>query len=393
MDFNSSRMKKLAKWIVGIVAVCILIFLGVKHIAVIARSVAWIFDLFGPLVLGFAFALILNVPMGFFERILWPNAKKKVWVIVRRPLAFILSLIIILGIIIGIICLVLPELTEAVKIAAKGVMDIAREISHMDKTSEIYKFFDTLMLEIDWGSIISSIQEWLTDTGSGIMNSAVGTVTALFGGIIDFFIAFIFAVYILFSKKTLKAQTARLIRAWLPDKAGEWLIHASMVSSSVFRSFVSGQTIEALILGTLCMIGMFILRIPYAPMVGALVGITALIPVVGAFIGAAVGAFMILMVDPVKALVFIIFLIVLQQVEGNLIYPKVMGSKVNLPAMWILAAVTIAGGIAGPVGMLLGVPIASTAYVLLREATAEQEKKKRAAQLLDEESEVIDVDE
>ncbi len=392
MEFNSSKMKKLAKWLVGIVAVCILIYLGVNNISVLAKSVSFIFNISGPLILGLVFALILNVPMSFFERNFWPNAKQKFRQKLRRPVAFITSLIMILGILIGIIVLVIPEFIEAVTITAKGVMDLARELSHMDKNSGLYRFFDGILLKIDWNSIITSIQSWITNIGSGIMDSAVNTVTALFGGIVDFFIALVFAVYILFSKQTLKSQATRLVKAWLPSGVGSWLIHASSVASRVFRSFVSGQTIEALILGVLCMLGMFILRIPYAPMVGALVGITALIPVVGAYVGAGVGAFMILTVDPWKALMFLIFLIVLQQIEGNLIYPKVMGTRVNLPSLWILAAVTVGGGLAGPVGMLLGVPIASTAYILLREATEKKEEKNKAAELLDEESEIIEID-
>ncbi|MBQ3182310.1 MAG: AI-2E family transporter [Clostridia bacterium] len=392
MDLNSSKMKKLAKWLVGVVAVCILIYLGVKNINTLASSVSYLFKLFGPLILGLVFALILNVPMSFFEGVLWKHAKKKLWVKLRRPIAFIISLVIILGILTGVVCLVIPELADAVVIIAKGAMELAKEISRMDKTSELYRFFDGILVQIDWSNIITSLQSWVTDTGSGIMNSALSRVTALFGGIVDFFIAFIFAIYILFSKKTLKVQTTRLIRAWLPEAFGEWMIHASSVASRVFRSFVSGQTIEALILGTLCMLGMLILRIPYAPMVGALVGITALIPVVGAFIGAGVGAFMILTVDPWKALIFLIFLIVLQQIEGNIIYPKVMGTRVNLPAMWILAAVTVGGGLAGPIGMLLGVPVASTAYILIREATEAKEEKNKAAELLEEENSVIEID-
>ena len=165
-----------------------------------------------------------------------------------------------------------------------------------------------------------------------------------------------------------------MVRVWLPKNFGEWSIHAASVASMNFRNFISGQSLEAVILGVLCMIGMWIFGFPYAPMIGALVGVTALIPVVGGFIGAGVGAFMILTVDPLKAVFFLIFIVVLQQLEGNLIYPRVMGSRVNLPGMWILAAVTVGGGIAGPVGMLLSVPIASTVYVLVKEATDKREK-------------------
>lgn len=167
----------------------------------------------------------------------------------------------------------------------------------------------------------------------------------------------------------------RLIHAWLPEKTGISLIHIVSVCNVSFRNFIAGQATEAIILGTLCTIGMLILRLPYAPMVGALVGVTALITIVGAYIGAITGAFLILTVSPLKAFVFIIFLIILQQIEGNLIYPRVVGSRVNLPAMWVLAAVTVGGNLSGPVGMLLGVPAASAVYELLKEATSKRELK------------------
>ena len=190
-----------------------------------------------------------------------------------------------------------------------------------------------------------------------------------------FFIGLTFAIYILAGKEKLKRQGFRLMRAWLPRRLGEVLIHVFSVCNQTFRHFIAGQATEAIILGSLCMVGMAILRIPYAPMIGALVGVTALIPVLGAFVGTIIGAIMILTVDPFKALVFVIFLLILQQVEGNLIYPKVAGAKINLPAMWVLAAVTVGGNLAGPLGMLLGVPAASAAYALLREATEKREAR------------------
>lgn len=387
MDLNSSQRKKFAKWIVGIVAVCILIYLGVKNVNILAKSVRYVFRLFEPLVVGIAYALILNVPMRFFEGILWKKSRKKFAIKARRPVAFLLSLVMILSILTGVIWLVIPELVEAGTIIVKGAIKMIKELDNIDKSSELYKSFESVISRINWDSITSSLQGWLANAGSSIMNTAFGTVTVLVEGIFNFVLSFIFAIYILFSKETLKAQCSRLIRAWLPESFGEWIVHACGVASGIFRNFVSGQTLEALILGMLCMVGMLILGIPYAPMVGALVGVTALIPVVGAFIGAAVGGFMILTVSPIKALIFVIFLIVLQQLEGNIIYPKVMGARVNLPALWILCAVTVGGAIAGPVGMLLGVPFASTAYVLVREATADREEKIKADKILEENSE------
>ena len=194
------------------------------------------------------------------------------------------------------------------------------------------------------------------------------TVTSLVG--------LVFAVYLLSGKEKLKRQACRLIRVWLPQNMGGIMIHISSVCGDVFHRFVADQFLEALILGTLCMLGMVILRIPYAPMVGALIGVTALIPVVGAFVGTIIGAVMIMTVSPLKAVVFVIFLLILQQVEGNLIYPRVVGAKINLPAIWVLAAVTVGGNLAGPLGMFLGVPAASAAYTLIREATDQREHKR-----------------
>lgn len=175
----------------------------------------------------------------------------------------------------------------------------------------------------------------------------------------------------------MKHQACRLIRVWFPRKFGDRSIHVASVCAKNFKLFVAGQTTEAFIRGSLCTAGMLILRIPYAPMIGVLVGVTALIPYVGAWIANPVGAFMVLTVDPFKALVFVIFLLILQQIEGNVIYPKVMGSKINLPAMWVLAAITVGGKLCGPFGMLLGVPAASSAYSLLKDATGSREQTKQ----------------
>ena len=375
MEFTPEKKKKLAWWIIRVVAVCILIFLGVQNIDVVMGTVSKVMGLVSPLILGFAFALILNVPMSFFKAHLWPKTKSKFLQKLRSPLAYIISLVVIIGILAGVIWLVIPELVEAITLIVREVIDFVNKLSAMDKTEIAELPFGNALLNIDWDEVLDTLQTWLKEQGGTIVNTAFGTVGSLVGSIFDLFISFVFSVYILFSKEKLKAQVSRLIRAWLPKNFGEWFIHASVVASSNFRNFVSGQSLEAVILGVLCMIGMLILRIPYAPMVGALVGVTALIPVVGGFIGAIVGAFMILTVDPIKAVIFVVFLIILQQLEGNLIYPRVMGSRVNLPGMWILAAVTVGGGIAGPIGMLLSVPVASTAYVLIKEATVKREEK------------------
>lgn len=269
----------------------------------------------------------------------------------------------------------IPELVSAVSVVAQGIVDLINQLNAMSKADLAELPLGNLILSIDWDQLTTSIQSWLQRQGGAIFNFAFGTVASLVSTVVDFFFSFVFAIYILFNKEKLTNQASRLIHAWLPRDFGEWLIHAASIANVTFRNFISGQSLEAIILGSLCTVGMLIMQIPYAPMVGALVGVTALIPVVGAFIGAIIGAFMILTVDPLKAVIFIIFLLILQQVEGNHIYPKVMGSRVNLPGMWILAAVLVGGGTNGPVGMLLSVPIASIAYTLIKEATHNRERK------------------
>ncbi len=366
-------LKPLSKWIIGIAAVCILIFLGIANLGSVTKALEWFVGLFSPLIAGFFIALILNVPMRFFEKYLWPKARKKGAQKLRRPVAFFLSLIVIFGILAGVFILVLPEITAAGKVLISNVMDIIR---YFQKNPEIESLpFGNILAKINWSDVAVSAEKWIRQQSGNIAGAAMDTVVSLVGGIIDGIFAIIFSIYILFSKETLKHQAKRLVDAWLPKKTGEKIVHATSVANEVFRNFISGQTIEAIILGTLCALGMLILRIPYAPMVGALVGVCALIPVVGAFIAGGLGAFMIFTESPVKALIFIIFLVVLQQIEGNLIYPKVVGSKINLPAIWVLAAVTVGGALAGPLGILLGIPVASTAYVLIKEATEHREAK------------------
>ena len=374
MDFVPENNKRLTKWLIGIIAACILIYLGVQNIGSVASAVSWVMGLVMPLLIGCAIALILNVPMQFFERHFFPHAWKPFWNKIRRPLAFIVSLVLILGIVAGVIWLVIPELVNAVKMIVQETVKFVNQLSAMSEEEIAALPFGNLLLEIDWDKLLEPLQNWLKNHGGNLVNTAFDTIGSVVGGVFDLFIALVFAIYILFSKETLKRQACRLVRAWLPPSTGEWAIHAATVAGRNFRNFVSGQSLEAVILGGLCLIGMLILGLPYAPMVGALVGVTALIPVVGAFIGAFVGAFMILTVSPIKAVIFVVFLIVLQQLEGNLIYPKVMGSRVNLPGMWILAAVTVGGGIGGATGMLLSVPIASTVYVLIKEATHRRER-------------------
>ncbi|MBQ8538953.1 MAG: AI-2E family transporter [Ruminococcus sp.] len=375
MNLTPKKKKKLTLWVIGIAAACIAIVFGLKNFEMIKETFSWIVGLVMPLIIGIAIAMIINVPMGFFEKLLFPEKIKRVKPKLKRLISFLISIVLIFGILAGVVWLVIPELVDAVAVIVDGALDYTYKISNMSMEEIAQLPFGKLLLNIDWNKTMSNVQQWIKEQGGVIVDTAVGTVSSVAGGVYDFFIACVFAIYIIFNKETLKRQVSKLVRVWVPKKVADTTIHATTILGKNFKSFVSGQSLEAVILGVMCMIGMLILRIPYAPMVGALVGVTAIIPVVGGFIGAGVGAFMILTVSPVKAVVFVVFILVLQQIEGNVIYPKVMGNSVSLPSMWILAAVTIGGGIAGAIGMLLSVPIASTIYTLVCEATQKRESK------------------
>lgn len=375
MGPNSEKNNKITRWVITVVSVCILIYLGVKNIGALYGAVSWFFRLISPLTVGFALALIFNVPMAYFERHLFARSKNAAIRKGRRALSILLSIVLVVGIFTGVIWLVVPELIQAITVIVNSAVELLNRLEDLDLSQVADNPVAGLLGTINFHELGAALQNWLTGAAGSIVNGAMGTITSLFNGLVNLFISLIFAIYILSNKEKLKLQCCRLIRAWLPEHFGSWFIHACRLASGNFRNFVSGQTLEALILGSLCMIGMLIFRIPYAPMVGALVGVTAFVPVVGAFAGAIIGAFMILTVSPVKAVIFVVFLIILQQIEGNLIYPKVMGSRVNLPAMWVLAGVSVGGGLAGPVGMLLSVPVTSTVYVLVKEATVERERR------------------
>ena len=379
---NREKRKQLAKWVIGVIAACILIFLGVRYISSIAAAVSWLVHLVRPLLIGVVLALILNVPLGMFERRLFSKKPTPKKLRARRPLAIVLSLVLVFGIFVGVAVLVIPEFVAAVRVIASMLLSTMDQLAAFESQMDFSRlpFGEYLSrIDIDWLQLRAELELWFKQAGSAIMDRAAGVIGSVASSVIDSLIGFIFSIYVLANKEKLKRQVSRLIRVWLPEKFGGKLIHAARVSADIFRQFIAGQTTEAIILGSLCAVGMWILQIPYAPMVGALVGVMALIPYVGAFISTAVGAFMILTVSPIKALIFVVFLLALQQIEGNLIYPKVVGAKINLPAMWVLAAITVGGNLAGPIGMLLGVPVASAAYALLKEATDKREQAKLPA--------------
>ena len=369
--------KQKAKWIIGIITCCILIYIAISNIDSIGKAIIWAVNLTKPIIIGIVLALILNVPMSFIERkVIKKNVKGK------RSLSILLSLVLIIGRLFGIAVLVIPELVGALKIIINIISDWMQQLSLMESNmshSTNPRIEYLAQIDIDWMQLKSQMETWFKAQSNTFANHAIEMIGTITGGIASVVLGLVFAIYILARKEKLKAQVSKLVRTWLPEKISHATLYIAGVCSGVFQKFIAGQTSEAIILGTLCMIGMTVLRIPYAPMVGALVGVTALVPIVGAFVGVIVGGIMILTVAPFKALVFVIFFLILQQIEGNLIYPKVVGSKISLPAIWVLAAITIGGNLAGPLGMFLGVPAMSSIYMLVKEATNARDEKKGVA--------------
>lgn len=320
-----------------------------------------------PFLLGIMIAFILNVLMIRIEKILSRFILDKKYTSFKRVISIIVSLLIVIGVIGIIITLIIPELTNAIKVIVKSFPETFEQLQvWINQNGNSFPQLETWINSVDLNSIASELSGLFKIGLTGMLGSTVDVISMFFTSILNLVVGIVFALYILMSKETLKRQSHKLIDAYIPKRISVKLLEVGTLARTTFSNFVIGQTVEAFILGTLCAVGMAVLNLPYAPMVGSLVGITAFVPVVGAFIGGGIGAFMILTVDPMQALIFIIFLVVLQQLEGDLIYPRVVGSSVGLPSIWVLFAVTVGGGLWGITGMLFSVPVLSVVYALIK---------------------------
>ncbi len=354
-----------------------IIVVGIIYYKSIFAAAGKIWKVSFPLVLGMIIAYILNIIMKKIEKIYFPKTSNRLIIGSRRGVSILISIFLIFAIIILLINLILPELINAFIVIGREIpvyFEIARKwlLQYADKIPVLEEWLSSL--KIDWSGLTKNALTFATTGVGGILNSTFSFVGVLTGGIINFVIALIFAVYMLFSKEKLQRQIIRVTKVFMKKEIHAGIGKMLKTANQTFSDFIVGQCTEAVILGGLCTLGMFLFRFPYAPMIGTFIGASALIPIVGAYLGAGLGVFMILTVDPIKALLFLVFILVLQQLEGNLIYPKVVGSSIGLPGIWVLAAVTIGGGINGIAGMLFGVPLAATFYKLLAERVIEKEK-------------------
>lgn len=329
-----------------------------------------------PLLLGCAVAYLVNILMSLYERHYFPRSVRPAVQKSRRPVcmaAAFLTLLAVVGLVVG---LVVPELVRCIQVLFAQLPDaIGMLVAGLESLNVLPEDIAAALSAVDWQSKLGQIFQVLTSGLGNVMDVVVNTVSSVFSSVVTLLISLIFAVYLLSGRERLARQAGRVLRRYVKPRWYQTLRHVLAILDDCFHRYIVGQCTEAVILGTLCALGMALLRLPYATMVGALIAFTALIPVAGAYIGAAVGALMILTVSPLQAAVFLVYLVVLQQMENNLIYPRVVGSSMGLPAIWVLAAVTVGGGMLGIPGMLLGVPLASAAYRLLREDVARGEQR------------------
>ena len=365
--------KKNIKRILLLMACAILLYWGLNNLSVLGGLLSSILSLFSPLLIGVGIAYVMNLLLMAIER-LWDKALKKapeLWrVKLKRPICLTLAFLLFLGIIFAIIFILIPRLEEAgTTLVANVPTYITQRQGWWDSLTAFAADHGITLPELSMNveDATKFITKLLTSNGDSVVNTTINITTSILGALVNVLLALVFSVYMLAQKEKLLAQSKRLLLAALPQKAGERTMHILKLTNGAFSSFVTGQVTEAFILGTLCCLGMLILRLPYALPVSVIISFTSLIPIFGAWIGAATGAFLIVFVSPVKALTFLIFLLILQQVEGNLIYPKVVGKSVGLPGLWVLAAVTIGGGAFGVLGMLLGVPVCSVIYALVQD--------------------------
>ena len=344
------------------------LYLGVHYWPGATKLIKSLISAAFPLILGSVIAYLVNILMRSYEAHYFPTSKKQSILASRRPVCMLGAFATLIAIVVLIVGLIVPQLISCVRLIIDKIPGFMVNVLTLADHWEIVPDDIIAKLQtIDWNSRIGDIVKFLTSGIGDVMGVVVTTVSSVFSGVVTGLLSLIFSIYLLSSKEALCSQAHQMMNHYLHDTLCRKLEYVLDILNDCFHRYIVGQCLEAVIIGVLCALGMRILQLPYASMIGALVGFTALIPVAGAYIGALVGAFMILTVSPVKALVFLIFLVVLQQLEGNLIYPKVVGSSMGLPGIWVLAAVTIGGGMMGIMGMLLGVPLAAAFYRLVAE--------------------------
>lgn len=406
MELDKQTIKK----IIGLISFAILLSWGLKNTEFIKSLIALALGLLQPFLIGGVIAFVVNVPMRALENTCFIKPYQKLlaaqaaakptgkgaakaldkvpfWYRAKRPLSLILSLLLVLGVIGVGTLIVVPETVSSFSSIVNNLRNFplmlnqwAQELMNWMPQAAVWLEELNLNLDltsIDWREIITQVVNFLQNGAGNVLNTTFTVASGIFNGIVTGFLAIVFSFYLLMNKEKLGSQTKQLLYALLKEPHADYLVRVGQMTNRTFSKFLSGQCVEAVILATLFFVSMSILRFPYAMIISTLIAFTALIPVFGAFIGCVVGAFLILLVDPVRAFWFVVLFLFLQQFEGNIIYPRVVGSSVGLPSMWVLVAVTLGGSMMGVLGMLVYIPMFSVLYRLIREAVSNRLETKQ----------------
>ncbi|MEF9942358.1 MAG: AI-2E family transporter [Lachnospiraceae bacterium] len=378
MELKQGDIKDNKRFII----IAIVILIGVWKYQVVLVGLEFILHIIFPFILGGAVAFIINVPMSFFERHVFHNKQMKDSKISKklgRPLSLLIAIGAVIGICMVVIFVVVPQLGATFVSLGMNIQEFIPKAQIwceqlFQNNKEIVKWINNL--EINWEQIAESLITFFKIGAGSVLDVSFAAAKSIISGMTTFFIGFIFACYIVLQKEKLYIQVEKVLYAFLPSKVVTNILGICSLSYKTFSSFLTGQCLEAIILGTLFLIVLTILQLPYALLIGILIAFTALIPIFGSFVGCFVGTFLILMVNPFQALIFLVIFLILQQVEGNLIYPHVVGNSVGLPSIWVLVAVSVGASLMGVVGMLVFIPLTSVCYTIFRAYVYERLRKK-----------------
>lgn len=368
MNLSKSNIRK----IMWLIAYTLILLVGIWRLDAVIRSFKWIVGILKPFIIGACIAFLLCQPMKFIEVKIFRKTHQKNRFLIKatRPLSILLSLLFVLGLLLFAAFIITPEVAKTVGNLGDTIPDFVKEAKGwVTKTLHEYPQIEEFLngKTLDW----EKISNFLMDASSFLAGGALKSVTSIIGGIVStvttFIIGFVFAIYILANKEQLCCQVKKLCYSFLPRKRVDRLIMIMQLTNKTFANYVSGQCMEALILGAMFFVTLTVFRFPYALLIGVLIAFTALIPILGAYIGSAISTFLIFMIDPIQAAWFIVIFNVLQQIEGNFIYPRVVGGSVGLPSIWVLFAVTVGGSLMGITGMIIFIPVFSVIYTLIRE--------------------------
>lgn len=370
---------KSRKDILIVITYVALIIFGLVNFDKIFKALSYVVNIFSPFIIGTILAFILNVLVNFIERKIFGKVKNtNFWNKAKRPISIILSLVLIVLIIVFVMNLLIPQLKNSLSLFTDTLPEYKEDVVKiMNRFDMEESTINTVSEYLDNFSKV--ITDYIKGNSKDVISMTTEFASSIFGIVSSAVISIVFAIYIIAQKETLVRQFDKILHAYIKPKIIDKIYEVILLANRSFSNFVTGQCTEALIIGTLCFIGMVIFGLPYASTVSVLIGFCALIPVFGSVIGTILGAFLILMVSPVKAIIFIIFIIVLQQIDNNFIYPRVVGKSIGLPGMWVLLSVTVGARIYGILGMLIATPLCSMLYIIFSKTVNEKLKKNKIA--------------